>query len=222
MKKQLTKSLIASGVIVAIIFLDQLLKIWVKTHLLLGETVPVLGNWFNLYFIENEGMAFGISLGQNFGKLMLSLLRIALVVVLCWYMHKQIKKDRMDGLTLTIFCLIIAGALGNIVDCLFYGIIFNESTPFALASLFPEGGGYAPFFYGRVVDMFYVKLFPIPDGFPVWGGSYFFPAVFNLADACITVGIFMVIVFNKRVLRVFEKNEDEICSNSDVNASKGH
>lgn len=222
MKKQLTKSLIASGVIVAIIFLDQLLKIWVKTHLLLGETVPVLGNWFNLYFIENEGMAFGISLGQNFGKLMLSLLRIALVVVLCWYMHKQIKKDKMDGLTLTIFCLIIAGALGNIVDCLFYGIIFNESTPFALASLFPEGGGYAPFFYGRVVDMFYVKLFPIPDGFPVWGGSYFFPAVFNLADACITVGIFMVIVFNKRVLRVFEKNEDEICSNSDVNASKGH
>ena len=222
MKKQLTKSLIASGVIVAIIFLDQLLKIWVKTHLLLGETVPVLGNWFNLYFIENEGMAFGISLGQNFGKLMLSLLRIALVVVLCWYMHKQIKKDRMDGLILTIFCLIIAGALGNIVDCLFYGIIFNESTPFALASLFPEGGGYAPFFYGRVVDMFYVKLFPIPDGFPVWGGSYFFPAVFNLADACITVGIFMVIVFNKRVLRVFEKNEDEICSNSDVNASKGH
>ncbi len=222
MKKQLTKSLIASGVIVAIIFLDQLLKIWVKTHLLLGETVPVLGNWFNLYFIENEGMAFGISLGQNFGKLMLSLLRIALVVVLCWYMHKQIKKDRMDGLTLTIFCLIIAGALGNIVDCLFYGIIFNESTPFALASLFPEGGGYAPFFYGRVVDMFYVKLFPIPDGFPVWGGSYFFPAVFNLADACITVGIFMVIVFNKRVFRVFEKNEDELCSNSDVNASNDH
>lgn len=222
MKKQLKKSLIAGSIIVVIIFLDQLLKIWVKTHLLLGETVPVLGNVLNLYFIENEGMAFGISLGQNFGKLMLSLLRIGLVIFLCWYMRSQIKKDRMDGLTLTIFCLIIAGALGNIIDCLFYGIIFNESTPFALASLFPEGGGYAPFFYGRVVDMFYVKLFPIPEGFPLWGGSYFFPAIFNVADACITVGIFMVLIFNKRVFRIFEKNEENLCSDSEDSASNGH
>lgn len=222
MKKQLKKSLIAGSIIVVIIFLDQLLKIWVKTHLLLGETVPVLGNVLNLYFIENEGMAFGISLGQNFGKLMLSLLRIGLVIFLCWYMRSQIKKDRMDGLTLTIFCLIIAGALGNIIDCLFYGIIFNESTPFALASLFPEGGGYAPFFYGRVVDMFYVKLFPIPEGFPLWGGSYFFPAIFNVADACITVGIFMVLIFNKRVFRIFEKNEENLCSDSEDSASNCH
>lgn len=219
MKKQLRQSLIAGSIIVVIIFLDQLLKIWVKTHLLLGETVPILGNVLNLYFIENEGMAFGISLGQNFGKLMLSLLRIGLVIFLCWYMRKQIKKDRMDGLTLTIFCLIIAGALGNIIDCLFYGIIFNESTPFALASLFPESGGYAPFFYGKVVDMFYVKLFPIPEGFPLWGGSYFFPAIFNVADACITVGIFMVIIFNKRVFRIFEKNEENLCSDSGNTAS---
>lgn len=222
MKKQLKQSLIAGSIIVVIIFLDQLLKIWVKTHLLLGETVPVLGNVLNLYFIENEGMAFGISLGQNFGKLMLSLLRIGLVIFLCWYMRSQIKKDRMDGLTLTIFCLIIAGALGNIIDCLFYGIIFNESTPFALASLFPEGGGYAPFFYGRVVDMFYVKLFPIPEGFPLWGGSYFFPAIFNVADACITVGIFMVLIFNKRVFRIFEKNEENLCSDSEDSASNCH
>lgn len=222
MKKQLKKSLIAGSIIVVIIFLDQLLKIWVKTHLLLGETVPVLGNVLNLYFIENEGMAFGISLGQNFGKLMLSLLRIGLVIFLYWYMRSQIKKDRMDGLTLTIFCLIIAGALGNIIDCLFYGIIFNESTPFALASLFPEGGGYAPFFYGRVVDMFYVKLFPIPEGFPLWGGSYFFPAIFNVADACITVGIFMVLIFNKRVFRIFEKNEENLCSDSEDSASNCH
>ncbi len=222
LKKQHKYELLSGVIIVAIIFFDQLLKIWVKTHLLLGETVPVLGNWFNLFFIENEGMAFGISLGQNFGKLMLSILRIVLVIFLCYYLHKQIKKDRMDGLTLTIFCLIIAGALGNIIDCLFYGIIFNESTPVALASLFPAEGGYAPFFYGRVVDMFYVKLFPIPDNFPLWGGSYFFPAVFNVADACITVGIFMVIICNKRFFKLFEKKEEEICSGSTENASNDH
>lgn len=215
LNKQKKNTIIASCVIVAIIFLDQLLKIWVKTHMALGETIPVLGNWFNLYFVENEGMAFGISLGQNLGKLMLSLLRIVLVVFLCWYMHKQIKDEKIDGLTLTVFCLIIAGALGNIIDCLFYGLIFNESTFFTTASLFPESGGYAPFFYGRVVDMFYVKLFHIPDGFPLWGGSYFFPAIFNIADACITVGIFMVIIFNKRVLNVFEKKDAELCSDSE-------
>ncbi len=208
MNKQRKYNVIAVCVIATVILLDQLLKIWVKTHLALGECVPVLGNWFNLHFVENEGMAFGISLGQNFGKLMLSLLRIALVVLLCWYTHRLIKRERMNGLTLAVFSLVIAGALGNIIDSLFYGLVFSASTPFAAATLFPEGGGYAPFFYGRVVDMFYLKLFPIPDKFPLWGGSYFFPAIFNIADACITVGIFLMIIFNKRIFKQIEAPQE--------------
>ncbi len=190
--------------IAVIIIADQFLKVWVKTHMTLGECIPVLGHWFNLFFVENEGMAFGISLGQNIGKLFLSLLRIALVIVMCWYTHRLIKRGHMDGLTLTIFCLVIAGALGNIIDSLFYGLIFNESTMLTVATLFPDVGGYAPFFYGKVVDMFYVKLFPLPDWFPLWGGSYFFPAIFNIADACITIGIFLVIIFNKRIFKSLE------------------
>lgn len=219
MNRQKKLSLIAGIIIVVIILLDQLLKIWVKTHMVLGQTIPIFGDWLNLYFIENQGMAFGLSFGENIGKLLLSIFRIVLVAFLCWYMHKLIKEDKIDGLMLTIFSLIIAGALGNIIDCLFYGLAFSESTPLALASLFPEGGGYAPFFYGRVVDMIYVKLFPIPESFPLWGGSYFFPAIFNIADSCITVGVFMVLIFNKRCFQYFEKNEEN-CSNVDENASK--
>lgn len=219
MNRQKKLSLIAGIIIVVIILLDQLLKIWVKTHMVLGQTIPIFGDWLNLYFIENQGMAFGLSFGENIGKLLLSIFRIVLVAFLCWYMHKLIKEDKIDGLMLTIFSLIIAGALGNIIDCLFYGLAFSESTPLALASLFPEGGGYAPFFYGRVVDMIYVKLFPIPEGFPLGGGSYFFPAIFNIADSCITIGVFMVLIFNKRCFKYFEKNEEK-CSNVEETASK--
>lgn len=199
MEKRRRYSLVAACIILVLILLDQVLKIWVKTHLTLGETIPLLGNWFNLYFVENPGMAFGLSFGQNIGKLLLTLLRIALVVFLCWYMHRQIKRNQMEGIVMFTFCLIIAGALGNIIDCLFYGVIFSESTIVSVASIFPEGGGYAPFMYGRVVDMIYVKLFPIPENFPLWGGSYFFPAIFNFADSCVTVGVLLVIIFNKRV-----------------------
>ncbi|MCR4737364.1 MAG: lipoprotein signal peptidase [Bacteroidales bacterium] len=198
MSRQKKFRLIAIAIVVVVLLVDQILKFWVKTHMTIGQLTPVLGNWFNLLFIENTGMAFGLSFGQNIGKLLLSLVRIVLVVFLCWYLHRQISRDKLDGLTLTVFCLVIAGALGNILDSLFYGLIFSESTPETLAVLFPEGGGYAPFFFGRVVDMFYVRLFHIPDGFPLWGGSYFFPAIFNFADACITVGIFLMLIFNKR------------------------
>lgn len=201
--------LLSIGIVVLILFLDQLLKFWVKTNMVLGETIPILGNWFNLYFVENEGMAFGISFGQNIGKLLLSLLRVVLVVGLCMYLYKLIKREKIDALTLVTFSLIIAGAFGNIIDGLFYGLIFNESTMFSTATLFSAEGGYAPFFYGRVVDMFYVRLFPIPEGFPIWGGSYFFPAIFNIADACITVGVAIMIIFNKRIFRELEKKDTE-------------
>lgn len=207
MSRQKKFRLIAIAIVAVVLVIDQILKFWVKTHMTIGQLNPVLGNWFNLLFIENAGMAFGLSFGQNVGKLLLSLVRIVLVVFLCWYLHRQISRDKLDGLTLTVFCLIIAGALGNILDSLFYGLIFSESTPETLAVLFPVGSGYAPFFFGRVVDMFYVRLFHIPDGFPLWGGSYFFPAIFNFADACITVGIFLMLIFNKRFFQPSAKEE---------------
>lgn len=207
MKKSRRYGIVTCVIIVTLILLDQILKIWVKTHMSLGETIPLLGNWLNFCFVENPGMAFGLSFGQNIGKLLLTLLRIVLVVFLCWYMHRLIKRDKMDVPVLITFCLIIAGALGNIIDCMFYGLIFNESTPLAVAAFFPEGGGYAPFLYGKVVDMIYVRLFPIPEGFPLWGGTWFFPAIFNFADSCVTVGVALVIIFNKRI---FNEEQKEI------------
>jgi signal peptidase II len=202
----------------AIIVLDQLIKFWVKTHMTLGQTIPLLGQWFNLHFVENEGMAFGISFGQQVGKLLLSIVRVALVVLLGWYFVNRLKRDKMDGVVLTVFCLVIAGALGNIIDSMFYGILFTESN-FLEAAKWSPGHGYAPFFFGKVVDMFYLKLFPIPEKFPLWGGSYFFPAIFNLADACITVGIFMAIIFNKRIFSDLEDNSKKDVANKEEEAS---
>ena len=198
----------AAVIVTVLIVVDQIIKFWVKTHLALGQTVPLLGEWFNLHFVENEGMAFGISFGQQVGKFLLSLVRIVLVGLLCWYTASRIRREKMDWLVLTILCLVIAGALGNILDSIFYGILFTESN-FLQPAQWSPGHGYAPFFFGKVVDMFYVKLFPIPEGFPLWGGSWFFPAVFNFADSCITVGIFMAIIFNKRIFSDLDKKEEE-------------
>lgn len=196
-------SIIFGIVTAALIILDQILKIWVKTNMSLGETIPLLGNWFNLHFVENEGMAFGISFGQQIGKLILSVVRIILVGFLCWYFFYRVKREKMDAIVLTIFCLVMAGAFGNIIDSMFYGVFFTESN-FLQAATWAHGNGYAPFFFGKVVDMFYLRLFPLPENFPLWGGSYFFPAIFNFADSCITVGIFMAIIFNKRVFSDIE------------------
>ena len=198
----------AAVIVTVLIVIDQILKFWVKTHLAIGQTVPLLGEWFNLHFVENEGMAFGISFGQQVGKFLLSLVRILLVGALCWYTARRIRRDKMDWLVLVILCLVIAGAMGNILDSMFYGILFTKSDFLHVAQWSP-GHGYAPFFFGKVVDMFYVKLFPIPEGFPLWGGSYFFPAVFNFADACITVGIFLAIIFNKLIFSDLDKKEEE-------------
>ena len=194
--------------VLLLILVDQIIKSWVKTHLAVGQTVPLLGQWLNLHFVENEGMAFGISFGQQIGKFLLSLVRIVLVGLLCWYFAVFVKRGKMDGVVLTIFCLVIAGAIGNIIDSMFYGIFFTESNFLQVAEWSP-GHGYAPFFFGKVVDMFYLKLFPIPEKFPLWGGSWFFPAIFNFADACITVGIFLAIIFNKRIFSDLEKKSEE-------------
>jgi len=209
---------IAAIVVILLILIDQLIKFWVKTNMTIGETIPLLGQWFNLHFVENEGMAFGISFGKQIGKFLLSLVRILLVGVLCWYFVKRLKENKMDGVVLTIFCLVVAGALGNIIDSMFYGIWFTESD-FLEAAKWSPGHGYAPFFFGKVVDMFYLKLFPIPEKFPLWGGSYFFPAIFNFADSCITIGIVLAIIFNKRIFNDLEKKEDEGVINDGVEAS---
>ena len=204
--------------VLLLILVDQVIKFWVKTHLAVGQTVPLLGQWLNLHFVENEGMAFGISFGQQIGKFLLSLVRIVLVGLLCWYFAVFVKRGKMDGVVLTIFCLVIAGAIGNIIDSMFYGIFFTESNFLQVAEWSP-GHGYAPFFFGKVVDMFYLKLFPIPEKFPLWGGSWFFPAIFNFADACITVGIFLAIIFNKRIFSDLEKKTEENVATDPEDAS---
>ena len=164
----------------------------------IGEAIPVLGNWFYIYFVENEGIAFGISFGANIGKLLLSLVRIGVVSFLIYYIFAIIKRKQATWIVVVTISLIIAGALGNIIDSLFYGIIWH----------------YAPFLYGSVVDMFYFKLFMLPNWVPFWGGSYFFPAIFNVADACTTTGIFAVLIWNKKF---FTKKEEDISQNNSEN-----
>ena len=176
------KSSVALLIIFSLVTIDQIVKIWVKTTMSIGESFPVLGNWFYIYFVENKGIAFGLSFGENIGKLLLSLTRIGIVSVLIYYLFSLIKKKQADWTVVIILSLITAGALGNIIDSLFYGIIWN----------------YASLFYGRVVDMFYFPLFQIPNWVPHFGGGYFFPAIFNVADSCVTIGIIAVIIWHKK------------------------
>ncbi|MBW6498399.1 MAG: lipoprotein signal peptidase [Bacteroidales bacterium] len=197
-------------VILLVLLIDQTLKILIKTNMTLGQSIPVLGNWFYLHFTENYGMAFGMEFSGEYGKLALSLFRIVALGFIGWYTHKLVKKDAPAGL-LVCMGLIFAGALGNILDSAFYGLIFSESFFYQAAQMFPEGGGYATFLHGKVVDMFY---FPIirgffPQWFPFWSGQefVFFRPVFNVADAAITLGVFTMLIFQKRFF-AFEKQED--------------
>jgi signal peptidase II len=187
--------------ILSVLLVDQLLKIWVKTNMVYNESISIFGDWFYIHFIENPGMAFGMQFGGDWGKLVLSVFRIAAVIGIGWYLNKQIKTKAPIGLIVSI-SLIFSGAIGNIIDSAFYGLIFNESTPWETASLFPANGGYGSFLHGKVVDMLY---FPMMDGtfpnwLPIWGGEYFqfFRPVFNIADTAISTGVGMIIVFQKR------------------------
>ncbi|MGC9330524.1 MAG: lipoprotein signal peptidase [Bacteroidales bacterium] len=196
------KFLIASGIILLIIIIDQALKIWVKTHMMLGEEYRIT-DWFIIHFTENQGMAFGMEFGGKSGKLILSLFRIVAIGFMGWYLFQSIKKGT-NYYFITALSLIIAGALGNLIDSAFYGLIFEHSS-FHVADMFPEAGGYGKFLHGKVVDMFY---FPIINGFyPEWvpkiGGQAFtfFKPVFNIADASITTGVFVFILFYKKVIK---------------------
>lgn len=197
MKVTKGRKLLILGVLLVVI--DQVIKVLVKTGLPLGGGFNVIGDWFRIYFIENEGMAFGMKFGGGVGKFLLSLFRIGLFAALVWWISRLIKKsDTPFGVAVGL-TMIAAGAMGNIIDCYFYGLIFSESTFNEVASF---GGHYAPFMFGKVVDMFYFPLIDttFPDWMPVIGGRpfRFFEPVFNFADSCVTCGALYLIIFQYR------------------------
>ncbi|CAI8293610.1 MAG: Lipoprotein signal peptidase [Flavobacteriia bacterium] len=191
----------AALIICSVLLADQLLKFWIKLNLQLGEEIQ-LADWFIIHFTENPGMAFGLELGGSYGKLFLSLFRMVAVVGIFFWLRSLVRQ-KAGGLSVASVALILAGALGNIIDSAFYGVIFSESLG-AVATLFPEGGGYGSFLHGRVVDMFYFPLYKgyLPDWLPIWGGDYFifFRPIFNLADASISVGVALMLLFQRKTL----------------------
>ena len=200
---------LAIGTVALVLFVDQVLKIWIKTHFFLGEEIPVFDNWFFLHFVENEGMAFGFSFGGNSGKILLSLLRIVAVLAIGYYLYLLIKRESKP-LKIIVFSLIFFFFFFNIIDSCFYGFMLSEST-FFLFFLFTLKNGYAPFLHGRVVDMLYFPLIETqwPTWFPFIGGQefQFFRPVFNIADSAITIGVFMLIIFYKNIFEVSAQKE---------------
>ena len=189
--------------ILLILIADQALKIWIKTHMVIGEDIHLFGNWGMLHFIENNGMAFGMEMGGKPGKLILSVFRIIAICGIVWFLNSIIRKKANTGLILAVSA-ILAGAIGNIIDSAFYGMIFSESFH-QPAILFPPGGGYSSFLHGRVVDMLYFPV--INTRWPYWspfrpGESFiFFRPVFNIADSAITCGVFAILIFQKKMFR---------------------
>ncbi|MEE0670335.1 MULTISPECIES: lipoprotein signal peptidase [Prevotella] len=202
--KQTTKTVgmgwIAVIIIAAILIVDQIIKIEVKTNMSLGEALRIT-DWFYIEFIENNGMAYGMTF---INKLVLSLFRMFAICGIGWYIWRVVKSGLFSKGYIVCLSMVLAGAAGNLIDCLFYGLIFNASTPFNVAHFVPFGEGYSTFLHGRVVDMFY---FPIihtqwPDWVPVWGGDdfVFFSPVFNFADSCISVGVVLLLLFFRKDL----------------------
>lgn len=192
----------AWAVAILIVIVDQIVKFYIKLDMTIGEEIIVIPNWFRIHFIENEGMAFGWSFGEFWGKLFLTLFRLAIVPLFGIYLYRLIKRKASKWIIVAM-ALIIAGALGNIIDCVFYGKIFSASTATEVAILFPNDGGYAGLLFGKVVDMFYFPLFEciIPSWVPIFGGTYFsfFDYIFNVADASISVGFVLLILFYRKL-----------------------
>jgi len=191
-------------IILFIIIADQALKIWIKTSYPFGPITNVMGlSWFRLYFIENKGMAWGWEFGGEWGKMILTLFRLAAVIFGSWYLVKIVKQQYSTGF-IVCAALIYAGALGNLIDSMFYGLIFEESSYSQVAKIFPSHG-YAGFLHGRVVDMLYFPI--IKTTYPSWvpfvGGEEFefFSPIFNIADASISIGVITLFVFQKRFFK---------------------
>ncbi|MCD4832841.1 MAG: lipoprotein signal peptidase [Bacteroidales bacterium] len=196
MKSITTKSLV---LILLVLIIDQTLKIWIKTHMILGQEYEILGNWFIIHFTENNGMAFGMEFWGKNGKIFLTLFRIIAVIGIGWYLKTLIKQNAPKMVVISI-ALIMAGAIGNILDSIFYGVIFDESF-YQIAEFMPRDGGYSAWLQGRVVDMFYFPIFNghYPSWFPFWANQefIFFRPVFNIADSSITIGVGYILIFER-------------------------
>jgi len=196
-------------IILLILVADQTLKILVKTNMTLYQQIPFLGSWGILHFVENNGMAFGMALPGSLGKILLSSFRILAVIAIGVYLRKLIRIKAHNGLVIAL-AMVMAGAIGNIIDSVFYGVFFTSSSPVQAATMFPEGGGYASLMQGKVVDMFYFPL--IKGNYPEWfrGGSgfIFFRPVFNIADSSITVAVAIILFNQKRFFKHVESKAE--------------
>ncbi len=223
----------ALGIIIVVLLIDQISKIYIKTHFELSEEIKILGaDWMRIHFLENNGMAWGKEFGGSNGKLFLTLFRLVAISGIGYWLHTALKNTAPKVLIVSI-SLIFAGALGNIIDSVFYGVIFSESTYNNVAIFMPEGGGYSSWFYGKVVDMLYFPMidtqlpswippisFSWPDWLPWIGGDTFnlfvdrrftfFDPVFNVADMAISTGVGILLVFNKKAFPKEEKEEDNV------------
>ena len=194
--KAKNRSWIVLAIVLLALVIDQIIKIVVKTNMSLGESIPVFGDWFKIQFIENNGMAFGM---EFLGKTFLTLFRIVAISLLVWYLRVLLRDNKSPFGYIVCIAFILAGAAGNLVDCLFYGEIFTSSYG-QVAEFVSFGDGYSSFLHGKVVDMFYFPLFTWPDWVPLVGGDIFFSPVFNFADACISCGVVALLIWYRKYI----------------------
>ena len=208
MRKRIPKGLIAVLVILFILIIDQASKIWVKTNMALYDSIEIT-KWFKIYFVENNGMAFGI---EAIGKVFLSVFRIIAVIFIGVFLTRIIKQEYKVGFIICI-SMVLAGAFGNIIDSVFYGEIFSASYPGHVANFVPIGQGYASWLHGKVVDMLYFPLIDttLPNWVPIWGGAeiLFFRFIFNLADSSIFIGVTLLLLFYRKTLSQSLQSEKE-------------
>lgn len=220
--KKVKTGWLVTAMVVILLIIDQIIKLYIKTHFCLGESVRVT-DWFYIEFVENNGMAWGMSF---IGKFWLSLLRSVAIIALIWYLHRIIKQGKHRLIYIILVALVLAGAIGNMIDSMFYGLMFTASTPYYVAYQVPFGEGYAPFFMGKVVDMFRFPFFTYtwPEWFPIWGGQQgtFFDPVFNFADSCVSVGIIAMLIFCRKELEELGEGKKKTSDkSSSEESSKG-